>query len=451
MSAMDSLAATVSLSGRLISRFRHPLEVTPPYGSPEAKKTKRQKRKDEAEALAMERRRQKELESTDREANENFNLFPETLKSVTFTEKNTQLTDVLKVYGTRNLPDFDSFKEKVGPSNRTGVVNMAHKGLGDDRCIILSTAMIETGMSEDGDDERDDKQAIFSLSLCDNRISDLGMVTVMDNVMLSTRLRALIHLDMSHNKIGPNGAMALAKCVCKLPNLQRLNLSNMNLTDGILHDILFLFCNCQHKSDEDSSPHLKSLILSKNHMRTNAAIALASYLSSANGLDVIELDVSWNSLGIEGGSKLWTVISTHESLVSLDMSWNALGNHNHEELAEKVHPPLELNPMASSLDGEGSLVTAGSSYATGVDSVLLQQNPITSRAPDFEVVPIHGHFKKVKKIEYVSATALASVLNVNNTLLHLNLSHNAFCAKECDIIGGSLRDNHTLLGLHITG
>ena len=440
---MDSLVDTVSLSDRLISRFRQPLEVTPPFGSPEAKKTKRQKRKDEVEALSIERSRQKELEVTNREANENFNLFPETLKSVTFTEKNTQLTDVLKVYGTRNLPDFDSFQEKVGPSNRTGVVNMAHKSLGDERCIILSTTMIETGMSEDGDDE----QAIFSLSLCDNRISDLGMITVMDNVMLSTRLRTLIHLDMSHNKIGPNGAMALAKCVCKLPNLQRLNLSNMNLTDGILHDILFLFCNCQHGSDEDSSPHLKSLILSKNHMRTNAAIALASYLSSANGSDVIELDVSWNSLGIEGGSKLWTVISTHESLVSLDMSWNALGNHKYEELAEKVHPPLELNPLASSLDGEGSLVTAGNSHAT----VLSQQNPITSRAPDFEVVPIHGHFKKIKKVEYVSATALASVLNVNNTLLHLNLSHNAFCAKECDIIGESLRDNHTLLGLHITG
>ena len=49
------------------------------------------------------------------------------------------------------------------------------------------------------------------------------------------------------------------------------------------------------------------------------------------------------------------------------------------------------------------------------------------------------------------AAALSDALTKNDTLLHLDLSQNQLDAQDCAIIGVGLRENHSLLGLHMTG
>ena len=46
---------------------------------------------------------------------------------------------------------------------------------------------------------------------------------------------------------------------------------------------------------------------------------------------------------------------------------------------------------------------------------------------------------------------IADTLSKNKKLLHLDLSHNNFSAHDIDVIGDGLLENHTLIGLHITG
>jgi hypothetical protein len=46
---------------------------------------------------------------------------------------------------------------------------------------------------------------------------------------------------------------------------------------------------------------------------------------------------------------------------------------------------------------------------------------------------------------------LAESLSKNVKLLHLDMSHNNFSRYDIDVIGDGLIENHTLVGLHITG
>jgi len=39
----------------------------------------------------------------------------------------------------------------------------------------------------------------------------------------------------------------------------------------------------------------------------------------------------------------------------------------------------------------------------------------------------------------------------NKTIIHLDLSHNGFKKAEIDIMGVGLKENHTILGLHMLG
>lgn len=39
----------------------------------------------------------------------------------------------------------------------------------------------------------------------------------------------------------------------------------------------------------------------------------------------------------------------------------------------------------------------------------------------------------------------------NKTLVHMDLSHNNFKKSDCEIIDQGLKENHTLLGIHMVG
>ena len=458
-SSSDLFAEKLQLSEKLISRFiKQPVEYT--NGGKTKEKGRKNKTLVDTILLAQTHSHQRELESSEQQiANENFNLFQAARNKAgePVTASSSRLSKKLQLGGTQYLPEFASLHTKVEASE--GTINLAHANLGDARCVIFSEALnssTEQKHSKAGQSSSLEYKAteIFSLSLCDNRITDSGMQVVMHNLISVQRLYNLRHLDLSDNKIGKDGAHALAKCVCQLSELQRLNISNMNLCDGVLHDIFSTLSSsdtidkdldARSYCDDDEKPFLRSLKLSKNQLSTLGAKALANYLNSLNGSELLELDISWNTLGIEGASWLWKALTNHKYLIALDVSWNSLGDHNHEEMSEKLHKPTEVNPLTTAVDYRES--------GEGEGHVIQMKDTSSDKPPsDVAVFSIHGQFKKKDtKIKYASATALGNLLKLNDTLLHLNISHNSLCAKECEIIGAGLQDNHVLMGLHITG
>ena len=43
------------------------------------------------------------------------------------------------------------------------------------------------------------------------------------------------------------------------------------------------------------------------------------------------------------------------------------------------------------------------------------------------------------------------MFEINKTLVHMDLSHNNFSKQDCEIIDEGLKENHTLLGIHMVG
>lgn len=42
-------------------------------------------------------------------------------------------------------------------------------------------------------------------------------------------------------------------------------------------------------------------------------------------------------------------------------------------------------------------------------------------------------------------------MSMNTTLIHLDLSHNNITSLELNELGNNIKDNHSLIGLHLTG
>jgi hypothetical protein len=49
------------------------------------------------------------------------------------------------------------------------------------------------------------------------------------------------------------------------------------------------------------------------------------------------------------------------------------------------------------------------------------------------------------------AMAIATTVEKNESLLHLDLSQNNFSTMQLDVIAEGLKENHTILGLHMEG
>jgi hypothetical protein len=59
---------------------------------------------------------------------------------------------------------------------------------------------------------------------------------------------------------------------------------------------------------------------------------------------------------------------------------------------------------------------------------------------------------KIMKISRVNiGLELANMFKENKTLIHLDLSHNNLKKSDCEVIDEGLKENHTLLGIHMVG
>ena len=68
---------------------------------------------------------------------------------------------------------------------------------------------------------------------------------------------------------------------------------------------------------------------------------------------------------------------------------------------------------------------------------------------------IYEETEKVAKMMNFSkidiGTEFGDMFRANKTLIHIDLSHNNFKKSDCELMEQGLRDNHTLLGIHMIG
>jgi len=158
--------------------------------------------------------------------------------------------------------------------------------------------------------------------------------------------------------------------------------------------------------------NLETLVLSRNGLGDCAVSRLCDGLAGRASPHLRTLSLAENQIS-RGGRSLGGLLQCQHSLNFLDLHWNLL-------------------------TGDGALGLFEGLVASSAAGGTLQRLDVS-----WNCLGNTG--------AAASAGALAEALRRECPLVHLDLSYNHYKAQECGIIGEGLRDNHTLLGLHLVG
>ena len=181
------------------------------------------------------------------------------------------------------------------------------------------------------------RPTLTRLVLDDNEISAEGMQALCDS--LSQQGAALQSLSISHAGLGAGGAEKLSSpLTSKFSSLTDLNLAFNNigvkgavaLSESLKANISLKFLNLHYNKLEDTGlqsvlgaliankkSRLATLVLSSNGLTSLGAAALAKALCTRS-LKLSKIDLSWNSIGADGGQAFADALSS--SLGSLELS-----------------------------------------------------------------------------------------------------------------------------------
>ncbi|GMI34513.1 hypothetical protein TeGR_g4761, partial [Tetraparma gracilis] len=120
---------------------------------------------------------------------------------------------------------------------------------------------------------------------------------------------------------------------------------------------------------------------------------------------LVTLNLSHNKIGDNGATTLAEALGANESITELDLSYNQIRTRGGVALFEVLN-------------------------LTSVSVLDLARNTM-------------GDAKL--------AAAVGGCLEVNDTLIHLSLAYTGLLKEHCKLIGGKLKFNHSLMGLHMEG
>jgi len=298
-------------------------------------------------------------------------------------------------------------------------------------------------------------QPLRSLSLRDNRLTDVGLVKILQclhgrggvgllggiatmNVSIITSsgsgsravrerrsdghsraaLQYLAVLDLSENSIRRKGANELAKLLTAAPAMRCLKMSKMALNDAVLRSILSADVTGEDSTVYGAKLQADTKMGSMLDMASMASMPMES-LAFLPGesiplpatLTLTTIDFSSNKIGDLGCAPLATLIKYTQALRELNLSWN--------EIKDK-----------------GALILAGAI----ANNQTLQKFDISWNA-------IGTRAEVIRQV----ASALSDMLAKNDTLLHLDLSQNQLTTADCATISVGLAANHSVMGIHMTG
>lgn len=159
-------------------------------------------------------------------------------------------------------------------------------------------------------------------------------------------------------------------------------------------------------------PRLRALSLSKNGLGDAAVQALCAGLQEGAAPQLIRLSLSENQIS-RAGNALGGMLGAQLRLNFLDLHWNFIAGDCALGLFQGVEANLANGGSLARLDLSWNCLGNGGAKA--------------------------------------AMESLARALKAECSLVHLDLSYNSLRAEDCVVLAGGLRDNHTLVGLHLVG
>ena len=163
-------------------------------------------------------------------------------------------------------------------------------------------------------------KCIQTLSLNDNRIGSEGAAALAEGLKSCTNLQ---NLELSLNSIGAKGAAALAEGLKSCNNLQNLEFYRNNIGSNGAAALAKGLCSCNN---------LQKLSFQSDYIGDDGATALVQVLKSCSNLHT--LDLTENNISAVGASALAEGLKSCNNLQTLALSHNRVGDDGVAALAE---------------------------------------------------------------------------------------------------------------------
>ena len=265
---------------------------------------------------------------------------------------------------------------------------------------------------------------LSEINLSKNRLSDISIIplfkTLTKNIPLLKQIKLI---DLSFNKI----AIAATELICQFIleidcNLEHLNLESNNLGNNNANKII----NAIH-TNLDSK--IRYLNLAQNILDDEIALELSILIKKCEYLTVLIL--YQNQLRNQGGGLLMNEIKNHNRLKILDLSWNLIGTNLTDEI-----PTLD------------ELTKASTNPNSHFDNAYLNELKYTMQ---FRRQGSLSPVRVGSKVSYFTNQLCELFHNKSSELIHLDISYNNINFVDSSAISENIKDNHTILGIHVDG
>jgi hypothetical protein len=298
------------------------------------------------------------------------------------------------------------------------VVNVSRMSLEDNFAIALGKSL----------GEAHGKTAVLAY---ENKLQGQGVAAIL-------QARQWKYADFMHNCIGQSSQAGTSLFVnaITLPTSSTLvdvNLAYNKLKDRAIKQLAAALVNCKH---------LLRLELSHNEISDQGAIALGESLLINRSVE--ELGLGWNRVGRQGAAAFAAGLVINEGIVSLDLNGWPYGSQTTHGIA----PSIQKAPKKKGKAPPGSPAARRRTKTKRPNVETIKEDLRVSRE-----APRPGEPVSLRPYKHlVPVDVLAQVFKHNARLTHLDLSYcNLAGERVFNILSDGLKDNHTLLGLHVRG
>lgn len=269
---------------------------------------------------------------------------------------------------------------------------------------------------------------IQNVNLSCNEITDIGGIAIASAFIPyanptgqpSQWNRSVYYLNLSGNLLGNDALVALANAAACHRDLTKVDLTN-NQIGGV-------GCKALARSMERNP--LCTFLLGANKLGDEGAIHFASALSRFGGKGSQAVIALYNNDISKGGAEaLGAVLETNDFIMDLNLSWNTLGYKGSEALLSRMLPPGKnvvrtLNLAHNCLGDEGAFEVA---------------KVIEANLETLTRINVNNN-----EIRDAGGAALAAATSKNTFLLQLYATNNEFGDKTVDGFCEAVRQTKTL-------
>ena len=294
-------------------------------------------------------------------------------------------------------------------------IELNHKRMGDN--YILSLAK---GLSV--------ASHVTNLSLSQNRLSDRSVSVLCDTLDQNSDIcKKLQILNLSFNKIGEKSILALNKYINNIDcNLEHLNLEANCLGNRLVSLVLNTII-------ERIPSQMKYLNFAQNNLNDDSAPDFANICKACNYLQVLIL--YQNQFKNFGMSLIISELKNHFYIKFIDISWNLIGTNLNEELPSR-----------------DELLKCSKDPKKVFNNAQLEELKIKMEYPKVSLLKKSQSAPVLKQTISPFTRELCELFkNPDTELLHLDISHNNIGYIDCAQIAIDVKQNHTILGIHVDG